>query len=512
MILYRYFSNSHILVGGVCSAVLFCYLFLHTGAFSDDYIVIAIALDEIADFLYPSKFIATPVLHYTHIIFYNLFETNYILYDLLKIFWLTMSFLMVDRFFSLFVSKFKSKLISLFFILFPIHDSTAYWFLAQYLMLTISFYLFSYYLAYKDKLYLAFIFALLASFVSYGSTPIALGLFVLFILKGENKKSLVMIVPNIGYVLYYTYVTKVLGIGTQRLNNGNLLEIFNHYILQVGTFIDSFIGPSFWLKIYYSISEISVLSFIIGSSLIYFFYSNFTMQKEKIDTDLLVSLLVIALSALGMFSLTGFYPQMTFNLGNRVTIYGSILVSFILVIYFMNNKSGATLVFSIFIFSTLGISDHWKDWNKSQLQVIENISQNKQILNFDRDLQLFITYNQYSKLGDLSHIEFLSQGMAQTVFKIATGENYKVSTLNRRFVSNDEWLIDKKLGTKIKINEEVNVYDSKSNILVKIKKDDIQEYINKLPNNSRHWLQLLDRDNFIMKIVLRLMPRLEYAV
>jgi len=236
------------------------------------------------------------------------------------------------------------------------------------------------------------------------------------------------------------------------------------------------------------------------------------MQKEKIDTDLLVSLLVIALSALGMFSLTGFYPQMTFNLGNRVTIYGSILVSFILVIYFMNNKSGATLVFSIFIFSTLGISDHWKDWNKSQLQVIESISQNKQILNFDRDLQLFITYNQYSKLGDLSHIEFLSQGMAHTVFKIATGENYKVSTLNRRFVSNDEWLIDKKLGTKIKINEEVNVYDSKSNILVKIKKDDIQEYINKLPNNSRHWLQLLDRDNFIMKIVLRLMPRLEYAV
>jgi len=512
MTLYRDYSKLHILISGVGSAFLFGYLLLYTGVFSDDYIVIASALDERMGFLYPSHFIATPVLHYTHVVFYNVFKTNYILYDLLKIFWLTVSFLMIDSFFSLFVNKHKSKLISLFFILFPIHDSITYWFLAQYLTLTVSFYLFAYYLAHKNKLYFAFVFALLASFISYGSTPIALGLFVLFMLKGDSKKSLVMIVPNIIYILYYIYLTKFLMLGTQRLNSSDLLYIIKHYILQVGTFLDSFIGPSFWLKIYYGITEISTSSFIFGLGLVYIFYITYVNQKEKIDKELFVSLSIMVLAALGMFSLTGLYPQMAFNLGNRVTVYGSILVSLILVVYLMGNRKSATLIFSIFIFSVFGTSDHWKDWNKKQLQVIENISQNRQVKELDNESQLFISYHQYSELGRLSHIEFLAQGMAPTIFKIATGKNYKVSTLNRRFIHDDEWLIDKKFGSKIKVDDVVNIYDSKLDAIVKVKKSDIQEYINGLPRNSRHWLQLIDRDNFIMKIVLSLMPRLEYAI
>ena len=86
MTLYRDYSKLHILISGVGSAFLFGYLLLYTGVFSDDYIVIASALDERMGFLYPSHFIATPVLHYTHVVFYNVFKTNYILYDLLKYF------------------------------------------------------------------------------------------------------------------------------------------------------------------------------------------------------------------------------------------------------------------------------------------------------------------------------------------------------------------------------------------------------------------------------------------
>jgi len=513
MSLYRYLNNYHILIGGICAAFLLGYLLLGTGVFSDDYMLIVLARDESSSFLYPSTFIATPVLHYTHAIFYNIFKTDYILYDLLKLFWLTVSFLMVDRFFSLFVNKYSSKLISLFFVLFPISDSTTYWFLAQYLTLTVSFYLFSYYLAYKDKLFLAFIFALLASFVSYGSTPVAFGLFVLFVLKGDGKKSLVVIIPNIIYILYYIYLTKVLVIGTQRLHSDSLLEIIRNYVLQIGTLIDTFIGPSFWLKIYYGIMEISILSFIIGSGLIYFFYNTYTAKKEKIDKDLFVSLFIMVLSALGMFSLTGLYPQMAFNLGNRVAIYGSILVSFMIVVYLMRNQKSATLMFSILILSFFGTSDHWKLWNKHQLKVIDNISQNQQVKEFDKKRQLFFSYNQYSKLGDLSHIEFITQqSMASTIFKVATGETYKVSTLNRRFINTNEWIIDKKFGSKVKIDDVIDIYDSESNILIKIKKDDIQKYINTLPKDNRHWMQLLDKDNFIMKIVLSLMPRLEYAI
>jgi len=494
--------------------LVICYLMLFTGIASDDYIFIDLySHDKFNSFYYPlTNVVATPILHYTHVLFYKLFNLNYLLYDTLKILWIFISFLMIKKFFSLFISPQKSLLVSFLFIYFPTHDSSTYWFLAQYLMLTISFYMFAYYLAENNKLALSFIFAFLASFVSYGSTPVAVSLFLLFLLQKEYKKSILILIPNLLYIVYYIYLTKFLMIGTARLHDTNFIVIIKQYILQMGTFLDSSIGPSFWFKIYFAFHSLTVVSIVVGIFCVILFYQYYKPKKEKLNKVLLVSLLTMTCLAFGIFALTGFYPQLVFNLGNRVSIYGALLLVFLIVMLLMNDKKYATIIFSISIFTILGISDHWKEWNKVQLQILKNITLNKDIKKFDRTKQLFVTYNQFSKFGIISHIEFFTEGIPNQIFKLATKKTYKVSTLNGRFYYKNNQIIDRKYNFKIEVKDDINVYDSKRDVLLVIKKENIQEYINNLPKDNRHWLQLLDKDNFIMKIVLKLMPRLEYVL
>lgn len=499
-------------------SLLLSYLYMNTGVHSDDYIFLYILEDK--SFLELIDIIFTSPLYLKNIIVilfdflqFHFFEYNFLYYDIIKIFISFFTFFILYVFSQDYMSKQKALLFSLIFIIFPIHDATNYWIVGQYLMITLSLIIFSHYLIQNRKFIFGFGIGILGAFASYSSLPFSFGLSVIFILQKEYKKFVIFILPQIIYIIYYFIISKVFN--TQAIKGStdfSLVSLTKQYILQVGTFIDASIGPSFWIKIYYSIMQVTTFSIIIGVILVGLFYKYYKIEKEKINKPFLIALVLITLFAFGIFALTGMYPQIAFNLGNRVTIYGSLFVSFLVVMLLMNNKKSATVVFAIFIFSVLGLSDHWKSWNKAQLQIIDNIKTNKDIQKFDRTKQLFVTYNQYSKLGDLSHIEFFAQGMATHIFKLATKENYQVSTLNRRFIYKDSYLLDKKYDTKINIDDEVYVYDSKANKLLSIKKEDIQEYIDTLPKDNRHWIQLFNKDNFIMKIVLKLMPRLEYAL
>ena len=407
----------------------------------------------------------------------------------------------------------KAILLAILFILFPTHDATNYWVVGQYLLITLSFIMLSHYLINKEKYTIGFIIGLFGTFASYASLPFTFGLSVIFILKKQYKKFVFFIIPQFIYIIYYFSISKLFNAqAIKGSSDFSLLSVIKQYILQVGTFIDASVGASFWFKIYYSVEEITLVSFAIGIIFIVLFYQNYQPKKESLNKEVLLAFIMTSLFAFGIFALTGLYPQIAFNLGNRVTIYGSLLITFLVVMFLMNNKKNATLVFAIFIFSILGISDHWKAWNKTQLQIIENISNSKEIENFDKTKQLFVTHNQYSKFGKLTHIEFFAQGMATHIFKLATKQNYKVSTLNRRFIYKDAYIIDRKYGTKLKVKNEIYVYNSNTDMLLKIKKENIQNYINNLPKDNRHWVQLLDKDNLIMKIVLKLMPRLEYSL
>ncbi len=96
--------------------------------------------------------------------------------------------------------------------------------------------------------------------------------------------------------------------------------------------------------------------------------------------------------------------------------------------------------------------------------------------------------------------------------KLATGDDYGVSPLNSRFVFNDKLIVDKKFGNRYEVGEAIHIYDSKSDELFMVAKEDINTFLNNLPIDYRHWIQFLDKENWIRKMVLRLMPRLDYIL
>ena len=118
-----------------------------------------------------------------------------------------------------------------------------------------------------------------------------------------------------------------------------------------------------------------------------------------------------------MFSLTGLYAQSSFNLGNRVTIYGCLLFCLFLTLIF-RNKIIFTLLLILILLPLFGLSNYWKKWNVQQISIIKNININKDLKNLDRDTTIIITNNLYHKLGKLNHIEFLIQPeLLRSIFK-----------------------------------------------------------------------------------------------
>ncbi|MFH2058527.1 MAG: hypothetical protein ABIJ59_06475 [Pseudomonadota bacterium] len=378
--------------------------------------------------------------------------------------------------------------------------------------MSFAFLFFAYYLAFQKKYFTAIFFSFLGSFSSYGSPPIALALSLIFLLKKEYKKMLIMILPNIGYIAYVIYLTRFNPVTNDKIGkNIELFSFLKYYLVQIGTFFDVSFGPSLWVKVYYSIKQLSFLSFTVWAIAVIIFIQLYETGNKRISKKVFLSLIVMTFLSFGMLSLTGFYPQIAFNLCNRVTIYGSFLLSFVLVAIVMNNKITASIFFAFFLMVVLGISDHWKNWNDDQLKIFDNISENEDLKKIESGTMLFVSYNQYSRLGRLTHIEFFEGGIASRVLRLATNRNYKVSNINKRFYYENDKLIDKKFGSIFQVSDYIHVYDSKADKVLKIEKDNIQNYIDSLPANSRHWLLLLGKDTFLMKIVLKLMPRLEYV-
>jgi hypothetical protein len=161
----------------------------------------------------------------------------------------------------------------------------------------------------------------------------------------------------------------------------------------------------------------------------------------------------------------------------------------------------------------LGISDHWKAWNKHQMSAINNIRNNSQLQGYKGDKVIFVSGNQYSKYGPISHIEFLSESwVSNAVFDLALKENIRAVTINKRHVYENGYLVDAKYNTKVEVNDYINVYDSGNDRLFTLNVVEINSYIDSLPPENRHWVQMLGRDNVIKKIILYLMPRLEYSL
>jgi hypothetical protein len=498
-------------------AILIAYLVGNTGIISDDFdAMMRLKGKNFLSILIPKGhfyFIETPVEYFTHYIWYYFFRIdNQAAANAFKIFYVILAFCLISRFFGIYVDRKNAYLVTFLFIFFPSHDSTIYWFMGQYLMLSFAFYLYAFYLAHNKRFVLAFLSALAASFVSYGSTALAIALFVLFILNKEVKKGLALLIPNIIYSSYYVCLSKTLPQCVERLPSEiNIYSIIKQFILQVLTFLDATVGPSMWFKVYYSFSQLGMLSVIIGILLTILLYRKFRQAREKYDYKLTISLIILTLASLIMFAVTGYYPELAFNLGNRVTIFGSLLLSYIIVLLPVSHKIRA-LIFSVLLFSILGVSDHWKGWNIRQETVISNMRNNAGLKNYNDTKTIYVSGNQYSRFGPISHIEFLSENwVPNSIFGLLFDKKMTVESLNKKHKYEDGFLLDTKYGRKAKVDKYIYVYDSNKNSLLKIDASDINKYIESLPEEKRHWVQLINA-KFIRNSILNLMPRLKYAL
>jgi hypothetical protein len=389
--------------------------------------------------------------------------------------------------------------------------------------------MFAYFLAYSNNYKSSFSFALLASFISYGSTPFAFAFSYMFFRAKEYKKMFIILLPNIIYISYYIFFTKVIGVGKQRLpEHFSFIAYIKQFILQFATMLDSMIGPAMLLKIFLPILELSPLDWtvivIVAACVLlaYRYKQNIFLSKPNCAVSIrysaiaLEGFMLLSLLSMLMFALNGFYPQITFGLGNRVTIYSSVLFIYLFFILFAHIGNLLKVVlFLFFILSVLSTSTHWKGFSNTQEAIVRNIANNNEFKDLNKNDILFVVGSQYSNIGGLSHIEFFSDGSTvNSIFNIALNEKkvFKATTLNSYCVFIDGKICDKKNLNEWPVGDYIWVYNSERNKLIKIQRDEVVNFIATLPKSNRHWLQLLDKDNILLKAAVYLMPRLQYAL
>jgi len=139
-----------------------------------------------------------PVFNALRMIFYYLSDLDSILpIEAAKTVYAVMALYMITRFLALYLDPAVALTVAFLFVFYPSHESTVYWLAGQYLTLALAFYCFAYYQARQGRLVVASVLALLASFTSYASPPIAWSLFLICPLRGPFREVLFSWFPNV---------------------------------------------------------------------------------------------------------------------------------------------------------------------------------------------------------------------------------------------------------------------------------------------------------------------------
>ena len=490
----------------------------NSGFATDDFVHLANGLSRSwTENWLPKEYISVPLLHYTHASLYYLFGDWLPGYSLVKTLYIYLAFLGIREFFRRFFDAEWATFGALLLACSPIHDGATLWLTGQYLLISMGLYLYAYALVDGDKFKRGAIAACAASFTSYGSPPLAVGLSLMFVLQRRWRQAAVMLVPNLVYSAYYIYSSSTMILGTRRLTGGSDVgQLAKNFIMQFVSFVDSTLGPSAWLKIFYSIGSIEIWSAAIAALSIVALCSlnlktnscHLTYKNHRI---LLGGTSVICLAAFGIFTLTGNYPQIAFNLGDRVTIYGNLLLTSLLLV--TTNRYALRLITALWIIAFLGLGDHWKDWN-SQIEAVErNIHRNSVFSTIEKGQTVFVSGMQYSKLGPISHIDtFTASYVVRDIFALTYRYRLPFSTasLNSRLEASLDTVVDKKYGEISKIGQMVWVYSAEDDLLEHVPAADLSKKIASLEPDIRHWTQLLG-EGWIRDTILWLMPRLKYA-
>ena len=502
-------------------AVLF-YLIFGTGLHGDDYSVIR--YQSLSTFLtltpknlglaifgiptYLSFWWAYPALGHDH----------QWVYDLIK--WIThlASFLMSWRFFSIFLNSERALSAAVIFILFPLHETTTYWYMTAPYVFWPGVIMFSYYLFFIDKIKSGLIVGFLGAFSGYLSPPYVFGLGIIWFFRREYRKGFLFIFPGLLYIFYYFSIKYFYPFSEKRINSDLDATLFaKGMLMQVAGTLDSFLGPSAFIKLYYSAASITLSSLFIAASILVIawrFVKGWVFIADVEDNliglkPLLIGALTVLLLSLAMFALTGMYVPSPFNLGNRSLVFGSLLGAVLLASMPINRKN-ILLLWLIVVLPVFGLSDHWKAWNHEQTRVLENISRHDGLRALSEADLLIVTGHIYSKLGPYSHIEFFNMPwVVSSIFKDFASVKHAVAlTQTVKFDRSDE-LIDSKSGERYSLNRNIYIYDSENNALTSATSQDISRLIMNRPTEIRHWVQLA-KGTIVESAIVALSPRLNY--
>ncbi len=492
------------------------FLIWGTGLATDDYVFLLLGLTQsAADNLLPSIYISEPVLHYTSALPYFAIGNHIWGYDLLKVAYVSAGVYAAYRFFGLFSSPRRALVLAVLFVFLPLYNSIDYSVANLYLLIGFSCYLYAYALGAKNRLGAAALVALLGSFACYGTMPIAFGLALLAFLESRRKLIWALLIPNFIYIAYYLFTSLVLKVGAQRLTGGmSFAALAKQMLVQVASCLDATIGPSAWSKLYYSIASLNltgaVIALLVASAVIAYLVKE---QRQTRNGKLLAAAATILILSFGMFSLTGRYPQMAFSLGDRVMIYAGFFIVCVAASMSLHRYVEWAVVV-ILSLAIVGISTHWKDWNREVDRVAIDIRNNRDIRQLPAGAHLYVSGHQYSLLGPYSHIDFFTADyVAQAFFKLQLGANspLQISSFNRRLILQGNQLRDRKYGNVTDVGPSgIWLYDSQRDVVEKVDPADIKKRLDALPEDVRHWTQQVKNQRF-KEFIRWVAPSLSYA-
>jgi len=504
---------------------LIWYLLWGSGIHSDDLEAWArppIPWDEV---LFPEEGkIATPVLYYTHQIFLiNSLTHNLAWVEILKAAYISFCFWGLAAMLTIFFPA-QIAAIGAFLILFyPSHEASTFWFIGQHTTLSLGFYAWAFAMVWQGRYKLGTVGAGLGSWISYGSTPFAFAFGFWFLLQKKWKEAMCLVLPNLGYILYFFVLTVCLKTGTSRISDDlSFHNFFKRFLLQSISCLDASAGISFFLKTCSSLKEAGFLNILLSLllALIFLFflkrdktsYSSSKIQQLAFlhKKNMLMCLWFMLILAFCMFSFVGLYPQTAFNLGNRAGLYGSIIVSWFLLCWSQKRPLRLFFVLFLILSSSLGLSHHWKTWWQEQKQLFERFKEWHLDESITHNEMFFTTGYRYSRLGWFDHIEGASEPwVARAYLRLGSGLNNPVLPLSRHLQITNKKIIDQKYKTEISLPPKIRILDLSSGQQIFGDCEILRKKINELKPDRRHWFQWLPI-SWTQKIILPLMPRIEY--
>jgi len=406
----------------------------------------------------------------------------------------------------------RAFLVSLFFLLWPTHETTLYWYMAAPYALTAALALASFIQIGRGRHGWGLCWGFAGAFSNMSSLPYFAGFALWFLLRKQIRNAAAMFLPGLAYGLFYLALMQISPESEKRiaddLSAGKMIQGLS---LQLATGLDVMIGPSFFLKLWSAgvpRDPFAVLAcFLLAAGVVALGRPVPASGPAKAEAwGLVLAAALVSLAASVMYSLTGMYPQIVFNLGNRTAIYFCLPVILALALV-PRSALMVRLLFLGLVIPICGLSSHWRTWGDAQRKTLVDLRENQTLVTLKEGTLVVFSSRLYSRLGSYDHIEFLVMPwVAEGLFR-QINPLISAAPISNLTVLNGQTLRNEKFHLTYPIPEGIYLYDADDGGCHRISREELGEILARLAPFQRHWLQALPWPG-IRKLLGRLSPRI----